>query len=104
MGGRADVEWNVSMVFIIGFSIFLILFAIWKTARTWQDQPVKTVKDMVLQKSSNNIYRRSRVLDKNPLHWLAARKKFGPGFVWLGYIIVFSFMMIVTNGFQYLLG
>ena len=104
LGGRADVEWNVSMVFIIGFSIFLILFAIWKTARTWQDQPVKTVKDMVLQKSSNNIYRRSRVLDKNPLHWLAARKKFGPGFVWLGYIIVFSFMMIVTNGFQYLLG
>ena len=104
LGGQADVEWNISMVFVIGFSIFSILFAIWKTARTWQDQPEKTVTDMVLQKTPNNIHRRSRVLDKNPLHWLAARKKFGPGVVWLGFVIVFTFMMIVTNGFQYLFG
>ena len=104
LGGQADFEWNISIIFVIGFSIFSILFAIWKTARTWQDQPEKTITDMVLQKSSNNMHRRSRVLDKNPLHWLAARKKFGPGVVWLGFVIVFTFMMIVTNGFKYLLG
>ena len=102
LGGQADVEFNISMAVVLGIAILSILFAIWKTARTWQDQPVKIVTGVVSQKSSNAAHRRARVLDKNPLHWLAARKKFGPGFVWLAFIIVFTFMMIVTDGFQYL--
>ena len=102
LGGQAGVEFNISMAVVLGIAILSILFAIWKTARTWQDQPVKIVTGVVSQKSSNAAHRRARVLDKNPLHWLAARKKFGPGFVWLAFIIVFTFMMIVTDGFQYL--
>ena len=104
LGGQTDVEFNISMAVVLGIAILSILFAIWKTARTWQDQPVKIVTGVVSQKSSNAAHRRARVLDKNPLHWLAARKKFGPGFVWLAFIIVFTFMMIVTDGFQYLFG
>ena len=102
LGGQADIEFNISMAVVLGIAILSILFAIWKTARTWQDQPVKIVTGVVSQKSSNAAHRRARVLDKNPLHWLAARKKFGPGFVWLAFIIVSTFMMIVTDGFQYL--
>lgn len=102
LGGQVDVEFNISMAVVLGIAILSILFAIWKTARTWQDQPVKIVTGVVSQKSSNAAHRRARVLDKNPLHWLAARKKFGPGFVWLAFIIVSTFMMIVTDGFQYL--
>jgi len=104
LGGQTDVEFNISMAVVLGIAILSILFAIWKTARTWQDQPVKIVTGVVSQKSSNAAHRRARVLDKNPLHWLAARKKFGPGFVWLAFIIVFTFMMSVTEGFWYLFG
>lgn len=104
LGGRADVAFNNSMAVVIGFAFLSVLFAIWKTARAWQDQPVKPVMDLNLSNKGNADGQRAKVLDKNPLHWLTVRKRFGPGLVWLTLIIVFTFMMSVTEGFWYLFG
>ena len=47
LGGRADVAFNNSMAVVIAFAFLSVLFAIWKTARAWQDQPVKSVMDLI---------------------------------------------------------
>ena len=50
------------------------------------------------------IRRRALVLDGNPLEWLTARKRLGPVLVWIILLLLFSFMMLVTGGFEVLFG
>ena len=88
----------------LGVTAVSMLFALWKTGRAWQDQAAKPAVDMEASSSVRELRRRALVLDGNPLEWLTARKRLGPVLVWITLLLLFSFMMLVTGGFEVLFG
>lgn len=101
--GRGEA-FTISLWMTLGVTALSMLFALWKTGRAWQDQAAKPAVDMEASSSMREIRRRALVLDGNPLEWLTARKRLGPVLVWITLLLLFSFMMLVTGGFEVLFG
>ena len=104
LGGPREMPFYISLALALGVTVVSMLFALWKTGRAWQDQAAKPTAATAVGNSGSILRHRARVLDRNPLEWLALRRRFGPGLVWIALLLVFSFMMLVTGGFEALIG
>ena len=99
-GGPRVAAFNISLWMTLGVTGVSMLYALWKTGRAWQDQAARPAADTVVSGNAEGIRRRTRVLNRNPLEWLTVRRRLGPLLMWIALLLVFSFMMFITGGFN----
>ena len=103
-GGPMKMAFNISLALALGVTVISMLFALRRTGRVWRDQAAKPAADTAASDNKSEISRRSRVLDGNPLVWLTVRRRIGPALVWIALFFVFTFMMLITGGFDAFFG
>ena len=72
LGGPREMPFYISLALALGVTVVAMLFALWKTGRAWQDQAAKPTAATAVGNSGSILRHRARVLDSNPLEWLAS--------------------------------